>query len=94
MIVQFRAHDWDIELFCQSIPTNEQWGVRHFQVEQRLLKFNPKLRSVVQQLKRDGLKTEPAFAAALGLPGDPYESLLELEALSDDELAARIDRVN
>jgi len=90
VIVQFHAYDWDIELFCQTIPTNQQWGVRHFNIEQRLLNIEPKLRGVVQRLKQHGLKTEPAFARVLGLPGDPYSSILELENMSDDELAHMI----
>ena len=90
VIVQFHAYDWDIELFCQTIPTNQQWGVRHFNIEQRLLNIEPKLRGVVLRLKQNGLKTEPAFARALGLPGDPYSSILELETMNDDELAYTI----
>jgi len=90
VIVQFHKYDWDIELFCQTIPTNQQWGVRHFNIEQRLLNIEPKLRGVVVRLKQQGLKTEPAFARALGLPGDPYSSILELENMSDDELAHMI----
>ncbi|NER22688.1 MAG: DUF4269 domain-containing protein [Symploca sp. SIO1B1] len=92
VIVQFHAYDWDIELFCQTIPTNQQWGVRHFKIEQRLLNIEPKLRGVVLRLKQMGLKTEPAFVHALGLPGDPYSSILELENLSNDELAHLIAR--
>lgn len=87
IIVQFQAYDWEIELFCQTIPTNQQWGVRHFNIEQRLLNLEPKLRSIVMQLKQQGLKTEPAFARALGLPGDPYASILNLENMNDAELA-------
>ncbi|MGD1951490.1 MAG: DUF4269 domain-containing protein [Leptolyngbyaceae cyanobacterium] len=87
VIVQFHAYNWDIELFCQTIPTNQQWGVRHFNIEQRLLNIEPRLRSVVLRLKQHGLKTEPAFAQALGLSGDPYLSILDLETMSDDELA-------
>ncbi len=90
VIVQFHTYDWDVELFCQTIPTNQQWGVRHFKIEQRLLNIEPKLRVVVLRLKQQGLKTEPAFARALGLPGDPYSSILDLETMSDDELAHTI----
>lgn len=86
VIVQFQAYDWDIELFCQTIPTNQQWGVRHFNIEQRLLNIEPKLRSMVLRLKQEGLKTEPAFARALGLQGDPYASILNLENMNDAEL--------
>lgn len=86
IIVQFHACDWDIELFCQSVPTDRQWGVRHFNVEQRLVNIEPNLISVVLQLKQLGLKTEPAFARALKLTGDPYRAILELENRHDDEL--------
>ena len=85
-VVQFHALDWDIELFCQRIPTKEQWGVRHFNVEKRILTIEPALRKTVRRLKEDGLKAEPAFAAALGLSGDPYAAVLKLEALSNVEL--------
>lgn len=89
--LSFIERDWEIELFCQKIPIAEQWGVRHFLVEQRLLCLNPGLRGQVIKLKQTGLKTEPAFAALLDLAGEPYEALLELEKLSDAELAALID---
>ena len=90
VIVRFCAYDWEIELFCQTIPTEQQQGVRHFKIEQRLLKIEPKLRDIVLQLKQHGLKTEPAFAHALGLSGDPYLSILELESMGDDELATYV----
>ena len=90
VIVQFHAYDWDIELFCQMIPTHQQRGVRHFNIEQRLFNIEPKLRGVILRLKQHGLKTEPAFAQALGLSGDPYVSILDLESMSDDDLAHMI----
>lgn len=86
VVVQFKALNWDIELFCQSIPTDQQWGVRHFQIEQRLLEIAPKLRAIVIDLKQTGLKTEPAFATALDLPGDPYTAILDVENINNDEL--------
>ncbi|NJK38245.1 MAG: DUF4269 domain-containing protein [Oscillatoriales cyanobacterium RM2_1_1] len=88
IIVQFSAFEWDVEIFCQPIPTNKQWGVRHFRIEQRLLALSPSLRTIVTELKRSGLKTEPAFAKALGLSGEPYLAMLCLEQADDRELLA------
>ena len=83
----FLSHGWEIELFCQTLPIQEQHGVRHFLLEKRLLDIEPQLRSKVLQLKQAGQKTEPAFAALLMLDGDPYEAMLGLEEYSDPELA-------
>lgn len=83
----FLSHGWEIELFCQTLPIEEQHGVRHFHIEERLLQAEPHLRSKVLQLKRAGQKTEPAFATLLGLSGDPYEAMLELEGYSEQQLA-------
>lgn len=85
-LASFNALNWDIEVFCQTMPTREQWGVRHFHIEQRLLKLFPALKSKVITLKQEGMKTEPAFAQLLGLKGNPYEAMLELEPLSDEAL--------
>ncbi len=91
LCVQFQTLGWDVELFCQSIPLDQQWGVRHFHMERRLLDLNPPMRQLVLQLKHQGMKTEPAFAAVLGLAGDPYEAILLLESLSDKELRGLVD---
>lgn len=77
---------WEIELFCQKVATDHQWGVRHFRVQARLLALGPHLKDAVMQLKREGLKTEPAFAQVLSLSGDPYVALLDLEPLDDAQL--------
>lgn len=86
--VRFSAFDWDVEIFCQAVPTREQWGVRHFLIEVRLLDLFEDLKSRVIELKRSGLKTEPAFAKALGLAGDPYVAILKLDGVDDGELFA------
>lgn len=87
MRAAFFSHGWEIELFCQTIPCPDQWGVRHFLVEQRLLRIEPGLKATIVRLKKNGYKTEPAFAKALRLHGDPYESILALETRDDVELA-------
>jgi hypothetical protein len=74
-----------LELFASPQPLPEHWGYRHFRLEARLLRLlGAPLRQQVQALRAAGLKTEPAFAAALGLvAADPYAALLVLEGASD-----------
>lgn len=78
--------EWEIEIFCQHVATEYQRGVRHFRIEKRLLALRPQLRERIVDLKQGGRKTEPAFAQSLGLTGDPYEALLHLEGLPDEQL--------
>ena len=88
VVASFRILDWDIEIFGAHLPVREQPAWRHFDIERRLLDLiGPSLQSAVIRLRMAGLKTEPAFAAAMGLKGDAYVKLLELETLSDHELA-------
>ena len=86
IIASFVAMDWEIEIFCQQPATENQLGVRHFRIEEKLLALRPHLREQIVDLKQGGMKTEPAFARVLGLTGDPYQALLHLEALSDEQL--------
>lgn len=90
-VASFFACGWEIEIFCQKTATENQWGVRHFRVEKRLLALRPTLRERIVGFKQDGLKTEPAFARALGLTGDPYAAILQLEDLSDAQLVDLLD---
>jgi len=89
----FHFSDWDIELFCQTLPIKAQWGVRHFHVEKRLLGLSPELVTRIIQLKQSGLKTEAAFASILQLSGDPFEAVLKLEQFNDAQLLEIIARV-
>jgi hypothetical protein len=91
VIASFEAEGWQFEIFGQARPVAEQQGWRHFLVEQRLLAIGgPWLRTAVMAKRREGAKTEPAFAAALDLQGDPYQALLELEHWPDRALAELI----
>lgn len=80
--------DVPVEVFAQPLPVVEQRGWRHLQVERRLLRLGgPALAAGVRRHRaRVGGSLEPAFAAALGLPGDPYAAVLQLERRSDAAL--------
>lgn len=89
IVASFAAAGWTIELFGQASPISEQYGWRHFLVEQRLLALGGEIfPAAVMARRNNGMKTEPAFAAVLGLDGDPYQALLGLAHCSDVELTA------
>lgn len=78
VIANFCLGSFDIEIFGQNIPVQQQYAYRHMLTEHALLcRFGEALRQQVITLKRRGYKTEPAFALALGLEGDPYTILLD-----------------
>jgi hypothetical protein len=78
--VQFKIDDFDIEIFGQSIPTKHQLAYRHMMVEYKIILERGELfKQRIIDLKRQGFKTEPAFAEELGLEGDPYTELLKFE---------------
>lgn len=80
IVVNFEVADFPIEIFAQPIPTTQQYGYRHMIIEHRLLiEKGEDFRQQIITLKRNGYKTEPAFAHLLGLIGDPYEVLLQLD---------------
>lgn len=87
IIAGFHAHGWEFELFCSPLPVARQSGWRHYLMEGRLLDLGgPPLRAAVMAHRDAGLKTEPAFAAVLGLDGDPYQALLDLEGQSNEAM--------
>lgn len=78
MTISFNDETFPIEIFGQSIPTDQQYAYRHMLIEHRILEeHGSEFREEIIRLKLQGMKTEPAFAALLGLVGDPYEALLE-----------------
>ncbi|MCK9448133.1 MAG: DUF4269 domain-containing protein [Bacteroidales bacterium] len=80
IIATFVVDDFKIEIFGQNIPTKQQLAYRHLVIEHRLLnKHGDTFRQQIIELKRQGYKTEPAFAIALNLTGDPYTELLKLD---------------
>ena len=89
VVAQFFFDDWEYEVFAQRIPVERQNAFRHLiQIDRMLSCGGERWRETIRYLKRSGIKTEPAVAQALGLYGDPYQAVLSLEVLSDDELLA------
>ena len=92
VLAGFVAQGWQFEIFGQARPVARQAGWRHFTAERRLLALGgPRLADVVMKFRRTGLKTEPAFAAALRLKGDPYRRLLDLADCDDAALSRLIE---
>lgn len=87
VVASFTAHGWPFEVFASPRPVAQQAGWRHFRVETRLLDLGgAALRRRVMARRLAGAKTEPAFAQVLGLAGDAYTALLDLEEFSDGAL--------
>lgn len=80
VLSRFFTGGFMIEIFGQNIPCQRQFAYRHMLAEHELLnKFGDPFRQQIIALKKQGYKTEPAFAELLGLRGDPYQALLHLE---------------
>lgn len=87
LVAAFAIDRWPVEVFASPVEVDRQAGWRHFVVERRLLELaGEPLRQRVLELRRAGARTEPAFAAALGLQGDPYAALYRLSLAPDAEV--------
>ncbi|MCP4153163.1 MAG: DUF4269 domain-containing protein [bacterium] len=87
-IAHFDFDGFKIEVFGQPLPVEKQDAFRHMVVEHRILVLMGNgFKEKIIALKENGIKTEPAFGRLLGLDNDPYKALLDLERLSDKELA-------
>ena len=76
-IARFTKGGFSIEIFGQNIPSKEQAAYIHMIIEYEILnKMGEEFKSQIIELKKSGIKTEPAFAQLLNLNGDPYEALL------------------
>lgn len=94
LIVTFKAHGWDFEIFASPQAVETQTGWRHFQIEKRLLSIGGEdFKAAIMQLRQQGLKTEPAFWSALEEQGDPYNGLLSLDDATDDQLRQKLTRL-
>ena len=80
LVAGFMGTQFPIEIFIQNVPTRQQYAYLHMVKEYDILKNRGEnFRAQILDLKRQGIKTEPAFARLLGIEGDPYEGLLDFQ---------------
>ncbi|KAM9957717.1 hypothetical protein ACTFIW_012686 [Dictyostelium discoideum] len=74
---EFEIDGFQFEIFCQNIPTKQQNAYRHMIIEYQILfEKGESFKNDIINLKKFGLKTEPAFAKLLNITGNPYIELL------------------
>jgi hypothetical protein len=80
VVCSFYCNGMEIEVFGQEQPTLQQAAYRHMIIEHKILQEKGEdFRQQIITLKKRGYKTEPAFTLLLGLEGNPYQALLDLE---------------
>jgi len=78
LICRFNIENKLVEIVGQSVPSELQVAYRHMLIEYEILKhYGGDFKNSIIELKKSGMKTEPAFAKLLGLKGDPYQALLD-----------------
>ncbi|MFY7814821.1 MAG: DUF4269 domain-containing protein [Chryseobacterium taeanense] len=77
IVFNFKLDEFPIEIFGQNIPTTEQNAYRHMMAEYKILQEKGEdFKQKIIELKKKGIKTEPAFGILLNLE-NPYEDLLK-----------------
>ncbi|MED0704769.1 DUF4269 domain-containing protein [Aneurinibacillus aneurinilyticus] len=74
----FEFGGFEFELFGQPRAVEQQNAYRHMIIEHHLLRMYPHIKPEIIRLKKEGMKTEPAFAQVFGLKGNPYDEILVL----------------
>ena len=77
LLITFQGPTMLVELVAEARPVEEQLAYRHAAAHRRLVATLGQDFAAAVRLQRaeHGLKTEPAIAAVLGLPGDPYSDV-------------------
>lgn len=82
VIAQFDLKGFPVEIFAQDLDPIHQNAYRHMCTEYALLqRYGDDFRHQILELKKNGVKTEPAFGRLLQLQ-DPYRDLLDFEKLT------------
>jgi hypothetical protein len=93
MVARFVYGGFPVEIFAQSRAVVDHRAYRHLVAEARLLQLGgPSARDDIRRMKREGFKTESAFARYFRLEGDPYLALLAVADMDDEALRAMVSR--
>lgn len=77
IVINFMLEEFPIEIFGQNKPTTQQNAYLHMIAEYKILKEKGEdFKQKIIELKKKGIKTEPAFGMLLNLE-NPYEDLLK-----------------
>lgn len=78
IVLNFMLEEFPVEIFGQNKPVREQNAYRHMIAEHKILEEKgEEFKQKIIELKKQGIKTEPAFGLLLNLE-NPYEDLLKL----------------
>lgn len=77
IVLNFMLDEFPIEIFGQNKPTIKQNAYRHMIAEYNILREKGEtFKQQIIELKKKGIKTEPAFGLLMNLE-NPYEDLLK-----------------
>jgi len=78
IVLNFLLDEFPVEIFGQNKPTMQQNAYLHMIAEYKILQEKgEEFKQKIIELKKQGIKTEPAFGMLLDLE-NPYEDLLKL----------------
>lgn len=77
IVLNFMLEEFPVEIFGQNKPVLAQNAYQHMMAEYRILKEKGEdFKYKIIELKKQGIKTEPAFGLLMGLK-NPYKDLLK-----------------
>lgn len=77
LVCTFEIEDLPFEIYATNLPTEMQNGYLHMLKEYEIIQIKDSdFIHQIKELKRKGMKTEPAFCQLLGIKGNPYDAIL------------------
>ncbi len=80
ILCNFELDNFLFEIYVSTIETTKQNAYLHMIKEYEILQIeNNSFKNRIIQLKKEGIKTEPAFCKLLNIEGNPYIELLNYQ---------------